>query len=76
MSPGGQVKFEVELQATSCDNVMNGTAEEMFEVYPTGLTESLRITAQIDCACECDDTVRVLNLSHLGYVSLSFQHHG
>ena len=58
---GGRVGFQVELQATSCANAVNGSFTETFEVFPTGLTESLKITATVDCACECDDTVRTLD---------------
>ena len=63
LSPGDQAKFEVELHATSCDNI-NGVVEETLEVYPTGLTESLQITAQIDCSCQCDDMVRYVNYNY------------
>jgi len=57
LSPGQSVNFELEVQATSCAGV-SGTRSETFSVYPLGLSESLTITAEVDCACVCDDTVR------------------
>lgn len=65
LSPGDSVTFEVEMQATSCANIRDGSFSETFEVFPTGLTETLKITAEVDCACTCDDTVRDILLSTL-----------
>jgi len=58
LSPGSSVKFEVELQATSC---ANGGTSETVEIYPIGLTESLKITAEVDCSCVCSDRVSAQN---------------
>ncbi|XP_067927846.1 integrin beta pat-3-like [Watersipora subatra] len=56
LGPGGVVTFEVEMQATSCANAKGGQTTETFEVYPSGLSETLEITTEVDCACECGDT--------------------
>ena len=57
MSPGEAVKFQVQLQATSCANAINGNISETFEVYPAGVSDSLQITAEVECDCRCGDRV-------------------
>lgn len=81
LAPGGVVEFQVELQATSCANAKNGKIVEKFEVYPTGLTESVEITAEVDCSCTCGDIVCMLSyfvfvcflLSFYNILSITFE---